>query len=297
MRLYFPQGEHRELQMHHGEYTIGSDVACAVRLNRPAIEAFHAALILDARGITLSVLTDGAAVAVNGRPVRSKAILRLGDVLKLAAIEAVIRQDESEVRPAPAQMGDEVRGAVSRAAVRVLSGPHRGRTLTLGRAVTIGSDSENRLVIDEPGVAPYHARIDFDQRSIALRDLGSADGLVVNGIRVRSAQLSANDQIWIGSELRLIVDAPGFRNVAITEEIEAPSGRSATGVMRKIELSDLPPAPAPATESVDPAAERVLPAAVSAPSSASGINAMAFWLLVVVFATLAGVAAWWVRQP
>jgi len=48
---------------------------------------------------------------------------------------------------------------------------------------------------------------------VVLRDLGSVDGSVVNGDRVRDAVLAPGDQIVIDAHHRFVVEAPGMRNL------------------------------------------------------------------------------------
>lgn len=70
--------------------------------------------------------------------------------------------------------------------------------LTLGRA------PENLLCLPEPEVSRYHARLEVSQNleAIELRDLGSTNGVFVNGKRVKADpgpfQLVAEDVIRVG---------------------------------------------------------------------------------------------------
>ena len=53
-----------------------------------------------------------------------------------------------------------------------------------------------------------HARIELHGEQVVLRDLGSYDGSVVNGERVRDALLATGDQVVFDAHHRFVVEAP-----------------------------------------------------------------------------------------
>ena len=65
--------------------------------------------------------------------------------------------------------------------------------------VTIGRDGENEIVLAENTVSRYHARLLRQENGqFALTDLGSANGVYVNGTRVQRAILRSGDQVKVG---------------------------------------------------------------------------------------------------
>lgn len=77
--------------------------------------------------------------------------------------------------------------------------------------LVIGRGTEADLRINDPGISRRHAEIVVsgqgeDQR-VSINDLGSTNGILVNGHRVRQADLSDGSRIDIGST-RLLVLAP-----------------------------------------------------------------------------------------
>ncbi|HEX8856447.1 MAG TPA: DUF1707 and FHA domain-containing protein [Thermoleophilaceae bacterium] len=67
-----------------------------------------------------------------------------------------------------------------------------GETLTLGR----GSDCS--LPLDDPFVSRRHAELSRSDRGWLLRDLGSTNGVWVNGWRVRESELRDGDEVRLG---------------------------------------------------------------------------------------------------
>lgn len=69
----------------------------------------------------------------------------------------------------------------------------------------IGRSPENDVILDEPGVSRFHARLMFDNGTLWVREAGSRNGVFVNGQRVAEHRaLSVGDVIRI-AELELTV--------------------------------------------------------------------------------------------
>ncbi len=67
-------------------------------------------------------------------------------------------------------------------------------TLHIGRSV------ENAVRIDDEKVSRRHARLRKDSEGWRIEDLGSTNGIRVNGVAVVSARLKDGDRIQIGNE-------------------------------------------------------------------------------------------------
>lgn len=75
----------------------------------------------------------------------------------------------------------------------------------------IGRGSEADLRINDPGVSRRHAQIvvtgSGDDVAIRIEDLGSTNGIIVNGQKVRASDLDDGSRIEIGST-RMLVHSP-----------------------------------------------------------------------------------------
>src|SRR5262252_8980389 len=111
MRLHFPNKEHADLLIAPGDTSIGAAGDNTLVLDRPGIAAHHASLNVGDRGFVLSVVDSSARVHVNARPVREKAILRLGDVISLDTLQFILKPDrDASIRtdlPAAAARADD----------------------------------------------------------------------------------------------------------------------------------------------------------------------------------------------
>jgi len=77
---------------------------------------------------------------------------------------------------------------------------------------TIGRGTEADLRINDPGVSRLHAEVIVEEVPtggirVSITDLGSTNGLIINGQKLRSAELSQGSRIEIGST-RLLVHSP-----------------------------------------------------------------------------------------
>ena len=93
------------------------------------------------------------------------------------------------------------------------------------RAILIGSNPDSDLVVDHPTVSRLHARLEYDGRGYRLTDLGSRNGVTVDGVRVETAWLGETARLGLGDAVvwfaldaeRVAVEAP--LGVAVATEV------------------------------------------------------------------------------
>ncbi len=64
---------------------------------------------------------------------------------------------------------------------------------------TLGRHRNNDIVITDPKVSSFHARIDRTQEGFAITDLKSRNGTFVNGRKAETLKLKAGDEIRVGT--------------------------------------------------------------------------------------------------
>jgi pSer/pThr/pTyr-binding forkhead associated (FHA) protein len=75
--------------------------------------------------------------------------------------------------------------------------------------LTIGRDQSNDLVLDNPAVSRFHARIIKEQWLFYIEDLDSANGTCLNGVKmIMALPLSNNDIIAISKYELIFNDTP-----------------------------------------------------------------------------------------
>lgn len=75
------------------------------------------------------------------------------------------------------------------------------------KEVSIGRSPDNALVIDNPAVSHYHARVFNEDGRMMLEDFGSLNGTFVNGQRVKMVALKAGDSVAIGKHTIVVSDS------------------------------------------------------------------------------------------
>lgn len=76
-----------------------------------------------------------------------------------------------------------------------------GRQFTVADGSTIGSSTENDIIIDEKTVSGRHAKVKFQDAEFAIFDLASTNGTVVNGESIIYRVLTDGDKVQMGRKL------------------------------------------------------------------------------------------------
>ena len=83
-----------------------------------------------------------------------------------------------------------------------ISGPFQGTTYSLASGeLSIGRDPSNHLWISDPALSRQHCLLTRKGDRFFIRDLGSRNGTIVNGMTVDELQLQHGDQISIGTSV------------------------------------------------------------------------------------------------
>lgn len=175
------EGEHaRRVTLRATTMTIGGAAECDVVLQAAWVGARHARLEVIA-GAHHVIAEKGARVLLGGAEVVD-AVLHDGDEVHLAdATGATLRL--TYFNPLARRI----------AAVQHFATPPGTPLLTIGR---VGAD----ILLDQPLVSRHHADLVWKDDHHELRDLGSANGTWINGIRVQGSQrLAPGDVVQIGT--------------------------------------------------------------------------------------------------
>lgn len=89
----------------------------------------------------------------------------------------------------------------TQAALRVMTGPAKGRTLPLkpGGAISIGRSPTNDLPMADPSVSGEHCRIKSEDGAFVVYDVQSTNGTLVNGQQIQRHALRPGDVITLGA--------------------------------------------------------------------------------------------------
>jgi FHA domain-containing protein len=79
------------------------------------------------------------------------------------------------------------------------------------KEVSIGRSPDNGIIIDNPAVSHYHARVFNEEGRLMLEDFGSMNGTFVNGQRVKMVTLKPGDSVAIGKHTIVVTDSAEVR--------------------------------------------------------------------------------------
>src|SRR3546814_249109 len=137
------------------------------------------------------------------------AMLRVGDAVYVDGVEMRVIGSTAPELPGAALHEPTSNGTGDpRVVLRGVGGQYHGRSFTLEQPRLVGRSSDADIRIDDPSFADRHARLDLLGDDIILRDLGSAEGTLVNGEPMRDALLRPGDQVVFDAHHRFVVEAP-----------------------------------------------------------------------------------------
>jgi diguanylate cyclase (GGDEF)-like protein len=121
-----------------------------------------------------------------------------------------------------------------------MEGPEAGRAYPLrGNSVAIGRDTANDVVIGDSCVSRRHASVSIQGQFIRLEDLGSQNGVYVNGQRVRSKQLQSGDLVQLGARVGFVFQWVSGAHLRLIKQLYNSSTRDAlTGVHNRKHFQD-----------------------------------------------------------
>jgi hypothetical protein len=116
--------------------------------------------------------------------------------------------DDEESEPVPADFGHTMVYSPSKDARRIESPADTGaramlvgsgkRTVLSGSRVLIGRSRDCDIQLDDPNTSRRHAEVRREGNAWVVADLGSTNGIKVNGSRVAEAELHPGDEVTLG---------------------------------------------------------------------------------------------------
>jgi len=184
------------------EYTIGRDEGNAVRLTERNISRHHARVQRTANDWRIYDLGSYNGCYVNGARVAETQSLQHGDLIQLGDYRLSIEDESIGTGRTDGVLTLPGRPGINTQADRLvlMAGPGQGQEFVLsGDRMVLGRGEECDISINHPSVSRVHAEI----RRVGVGryefvDLGSANGVRVNGAEMPSTLLDGRDVIELG---------------------------------------------------------------------------------------------------
>jgi hypothetical protein len=171
-------------------------------------------LVPCAAGVVAEAASSGVRAAGRTLAPGDRRLLRSGERVELHG--ATIAVDPPAADATRAGAGALLRGAAAGAAplagahLVVLTGRTAGTRHPLGGEQTIGRGRAASIVVPDPHASRVHARLRIGAAGAVIEDLGSKNGVRVNGVRIdrRPCPLRPGDEVRIGETALGLVDHP-----------------------------------------------------------------------------------------
>jgi pSer/pThr/pTyr-binding forkhead associated (FHA) protein len=190
------QGHTTVVPLLRDEITIGRNEGNTIRLTERNVSRHHARLLRRNGSYVVEDLGSYNGITINGDRLDGKAELTAGDELGIGDYALAFQSDatatvqtllspEPRIQPAPRLV--------------VLGEPAPGAEFSLNKsALRIGRDERLDIWIHHKSISHEHAEVQVSDGRVTIYDLGSANGMRVNGIETSRAVLENGDMVELG---------------------------------------------------------------------------------------------------
>jgi pSer/pThr/pTyr-binding forkhead associated (FHA) protein len=208
------------------DYTIGRDEGNAVRLTERNISRHHARVLKQSDAWRLQDLGSYNGCYVNGARVVDTQALQHGDLIQLGDYRLSIEDEAVGTGRTDGVLTLPGRPGINTQADRLvlMAGPGAGQEFVLNAdRMVLGRGEECDISVNHPSVSRVHAEIRrVSEGRYEFVDLGSANGVRVNGAEMPSTLLDGRDVIELGDVFLKFLPA-GEIYIAGAEEPLRPS--------------------------------------------------------------------------
>lgn len=219
LRIHFSDNRQAPIWLVDERFTIGQDSRNSLVLVDPGIGPFHAEIRQDHGLYYLTDVGSSSGSFVNDERITTRFQLRADDRVRLGAVELLL------VDPARSKTKAE---QAARWYLQVIQGEHEGKKFHINGSMTFGRSVKCELCFSDQALSRRHCEFYLKDDVLEVKDLASANGLLVNQQKVATAVLQPGDQLKMGSVSLLVIGPKG--TVAPSEDEDA------TLFMRAVDL-------------------------------------------------------------
>ena len=225
MKLHFPHGEHPDVMLENGQYTIGGDNAADITIEDKGLADVHVTLTVKGSDYSVSIPNEASLVSINGKLVKDDKEVRAGDLLIASQVHMKLLDSAPKASHDDDDGKTRIRMALPQFILRGVSGAYFGKTYPLRGTTTIGRHSDCHICVNAEGVSRRHMQIDADATGLVIKDLDSSNGTYVNGEKIDSQELQVGDEIRIDN-IRFLVQTPGMGDPTLDQDGKKPKPKS-----------------------------------------------------------------------
>ncbi|MDP2746355.1 MAG: FHA domain-containing protein [Gammaproteobacteria bacterium HGW-Gammaproteobacteria-13] len=272
LKIHFSDNRQAPIWLVDERFTIGQDSRNSLVLVDPSIGPFHAEIRQDHGFYYLTDVGSPSGSFVNDERINTRFQLRADDRVRLGSVELLL------VDPARSKTKAE---QAARWYLQVIQGEHEGKKFHINGSMTFGRSVKCELCFSDQELSRRHCEFYLKDDVLEVKDLASANGLLVNQQKVSTAVLQPGDQLKMGSVSLLVIGPKS--TVAPSEDEDATLFMRAVDLPKPLKPAPLSSSPSSQTNPLRTAAQ-ANPMRAAAPASApSGLNKplLALGLLLV----------------
>src|SRR3990167_5734210 len=273
LKLQFKDSRQAPIWLADERITLGQDNRNNLVLADNGVSLFHAEIRLDAGHYYLSDCASEAGTFINGERISGRYQIRA--------------DDRCQIGPVPLHFIDPLKASAKPDSskkwfLQVIQGENEGKKYPLSGSMTFGRSVKCELCFNDAELSRRHCEFFLKDGVLEVKDLGSANGVLLNRGKITAATLQAGDQMQMGGVV-LLVTGPKVEVVQAHDEDAtvfmpmAPVARITKGIKTVASSSPVVPQEAkPVT--AKPASTKVAVLLVSL----LVVGAAAFWAVSVL---------------
>ena len=214
------EGNRKQVPIIRDSVTIGRKDGNTIVLNERNVSRNHAKLVKESNHIFIEDVASRYGIKKNGKKIGPKASFKKGDVILIGDFKLTLlvkNKNKAKVQVAQPPLAEQtgIRAKPTRPAkptaapapvadeqtaqLAVVSSNFAGQKFNLTHAtMVIGRTEDNDIIIDHRSISRNHAKIVREEGRYKVVDLGSANGVKVNGETYHSIDLRKGDIIELG---------------------------------------------------------------------------------------------------
>ncbi|MGL4315927.1 MAG: FHA domain-containing protein [Pseudomonas sp.] len=196
LKLHFKDSRQAPIWLVEERFTIGQDRRNQLALDDDGIAAFHAEIRQESGLYYISDCDSEGGTFVNDERIASRYQLRSEDRVRLGEVELLL------VDPAKSKPKAE---AAQRWFLQVIKGEHEGKKFHVSGSMTFGRSVKCELCFSDAELSRRHCEFFLKGDVLEVKDLASANGVLVNGEKLGAAVLQPGDQVRMGSVTLLVI--------------------------------------------------------------------------------------------
>jgi pSer/pThr/pTyr-binding forkhead associated (FHA) protein len=196
LKLQFKDSRQPPVWLADEKITLGQDARNHLVLPDHGVSLFHAEIRREDGHYFLCDCASEAGTWVNGERISGRYQIRADDSVQIG--------------PVALQFIDPLKAAAKPDSskkwfLQVIQGENEGKKYPLSGSMTFGRSVKCELCFNDAELSRRHCEFFFKDGVLEVKDLGSANGVLLNRAKVTAATLQAGDQMQMGGVVLLVI--------------------------------------------------------------------------------------------